>query len=238
MYRHSKAIIFLGPPGAGKGTQALRLSAALEIPAISTGEILRRECQSGTELGRELDGVLRSGQLVSDDLMERVVERRLSKGDCKGGCILDGFPRTADQAAFLDLLLSRLRLRNPLIFDFEVSAAELIERLKRRRECPTCGRIYTTDSSLGDTRMLCRNDRSLLVSRADDQPEAIRERLRTYERNAAELVRYYRSREYHPIAAAYSPDQVTRQLFDVLGLSSLAPPVPETAGLWALAAST
>lgn len=238
MYRHSKAIIFLGPPGAGKGTQASRLSAALEIPAISTGEILRRECQSGTELGRELDGVLRSGQLVSDGLMERLVDSRLSKGDCKEGCILDGFPRTADQAAFLDTLLSRLSMPNPLIFNFEVSATELIERLKRRRQCPTCGRIYTTDDSPGETQMLCRNDRSLLVPRADDQPAAIRERLRTHERNAAELVRYYRCRDYHSVAAAYSPDQVTAQLFDVLGLPSLAPPVAGTTALWALAVST
>lgn len=238
MYRHSKAIVFLGPPGAGKGTQASRLSAALEIPAISTGEILRRECQSRTELGRELDNVLRSGQLVSNRLMERVVESRLSKDDCKEGCILDGFPRTADQAIFLDRLLNRLRMPSPLIFDFEVSAAELIERLKRRRQCPTCGRIYTTDCSFGGEQMLCRNDRSLLVPRADDQPAAIRERLRTHERNAAELVRYYLTRDYHPIAAAQSPDQVTAQLFDVLGLSFLAPRVAETTSLCALAAST
>lgn len=238
MYRHSKAIIFLGPPGAGKGTQASRLSAALEIPAISTGEILRRECQSGTELGRELDGVLRSGQLVSDGLMERVMESRLAKGDCKAGCILDGFPRTADQAIFLDGLLSRLRMPNPLIFDFEVSATELIERLKQRRQCPTCGRIYTADGSIGGTQLLCRNDRSLLVPRADDQPAAIRERLRTHERNAAELVRYYRTRDYHAIAAAQSPDQVTAQLFDVLGLSFLTPHVAETSSMSTLAAST
>ncbi len=237
MYRHSKAIIFLGPPGAGKGTQAARLSAALEIPAISTGEILRRQCQAGTKLGRELDEILRSGKLVSDGLMERLVECRLSKDDCKEGCILDGFPRTADQAAFLDGLFSRLRMPKPLIFGFEVSAAELIERLKRRRQCPTCGRIYTADSSPGGTQMLCRNDHSVLVPRADDQPAAIRERLRTHERNAAELVRYYRSRDYHSIAAAPSPDQVTAQLFDVLGLSFLAPRIAGTAGLWALMAS-
>lgn len=238
MYRHSRAIIFLGPPGAGKGTQASRLSAALEIPAISTGVILRRECQSGTELGRKLDDILRSGQLVSDGLMERLVESRLTKDDCKEGCILDGFPRTADQAAFLDSLLSRLRMPKPLIFDFEVSAAELIERLKRRRQCPTCGRIYTSDGSRGGAQMLCRNDRSLLAPRADDQPATIHERLHTHQRNAAELVRYYRGGDYHRIAAAHSPDQVTAQLFIVLGLPSLAPRVAEIAGLWALAANT
>ncbi len=238
MYRHSKAIILMGPPGSGKGTQASRLSAALEIPAISTGEILRRECQAGTELGKELEGILRSGQLVSDELMERVVESRLAKSDCREGCILDGFPRTADQAKFLDTLLSRLRMAHPVIFDFEVSAGELIERLRRRRQCPTCSRIYSTDGSLATAPMLCRNDRSLLVPRADDQPAVIRERLRTHERHASELIRYYRSRDYHPIAAALSPDRVSAQLFGLLGLSSIAPRVTETPGLWALAAST
>lgn len=236
MYRHSTAIIFLGPPGSGKGTQASRLSAALEIPAISTGQILRRECQAGTALGREVAAVLSSGQLVSDELMERMVESRLGKSDSRDGCILDGFPRTADQAGFLDGLLSRLRMPSPVVLDFEVSAAELIERLKRRRQCPTCGRIYTTEGSLASAPALCRNDRSLLVARADDRPAVIRERLRTHERNAVHLMRYYRTRDYHRIAAALSPDQVTAQIFGLLGLSSIAPRVAGTAGPWALAA--
>ncbi len=237
MYRHSKAIIFLGPPGSGKGTQASRLSAALEIPAISTGEILRRECNAGTELGKELESILHAGRLVGDGLMERVVESRLSKDDCKDGFILDGFPRTADQARFLDRLLAKIRMPNPLVFDFQVSAGEIIDRLKRRRQCPVCGRIYTADNSLIGTSLLCRNDRSLLVPRADDQPAVIRERLRTHERNAEELVRYYHKRDYYQIAAAASPEHVTAELFSALGLSFMAPRCSDTAGMWALAAS-
>jgi len=236
MYSHPKALVLLGPPGSGKGTQASRLSAALEIPAISTGEILRRECQSGSELAKELDRTLRSGQLVSDELMARVVESRLTKGDCKDGCILDGFPRTAEQAGFLDKLLSRLRMPSPVVFDFEVSAAEVIERLRRRRQCPTCGRIYTAENPAATATMLCRNDHAVLIPRADDQPSAIRERLRAHERNATGLVRYYRNRDYHRIAAALSPDQVTAQLYGLLGLSSIAPRTAERVGLWALAA--
>ncbi len=218
----ARTIIFLGPPGAGKGTQAARVSAALHIPAISTGDMLRRECQTGSELGRHLESVLRAGQLVGDAQMNQIVEARLREEDCEGGCILDGFPRTTRQAAFLDALLGRLQAPRPVVFNFAVSAEQLIERLKGRRQCPACGRIYGTENSSSSVPLLCQNDHSLLIPRADDQPAAIRERLRIHDRNGAEIIRYYQDRDYHHVAAECSPEAVTDQIFEALGVASVA----------------
>jgi adenylate kinase len=230
MHGLARTIIFLGPPGAGKGTQAARISAALDIPAISTGDMLRREIQTGSELGRELESVLRSGRLVGDEQMNQIVEARLREPDCKAGCILDGYPRTAAQATFLDELLRRLHAARPIVFNFAVSAQQLIKRLKGRRQCPTCGRIYGAQNGSSSVPLLCQNDRSLLIPRADDQPAAIRERLRIYESNSAELVRYYQSSDYHYISAERSPEAVTAQIFAALELARTASPaaVPQT----------
>ncbi|HZQ50990.1 MAG TPA: nucleoside monophosphate kinase [Bryobacteraceae bacterium] len=127
-----KVIILLGPPGCGKGTQAARLSACLAIPAISTGEILRQECQSGSALGKAVEKILQSGQLVSDGLMNQVVASRLGQLDCANGCILDGYPRTAAQARFLDRLLRRLGMPSPVVIEFFVPAEEIVKRLSIR----------------------------------------------------------------------------------------------------------
>ena len=236
MYQQPKVLIFLGPPGSGKGTQAARLSAALEIPAVSTGEILRRECQSGSELGKRVQAVLRSGALVQDDLMIEIVRTRLAKKDCRGGCILDGFPRTVDQARQLDGMLSKLGMRHPAIFDFSVSADELISRLQRRRHCPTCGRIYSVEKSDSPRSNYCRHAGAILETRSDDQAEVIEERFRVYERNVRELVRYYEGGDYHRVAAGLPMDYVTSQLFEALGLSGLSPIPAQNSARFAVAA--
>jgi adenylate kinase len=224
MHASARTIIFLGPPGAGKGTQAARVSAALHIPAISTGDMLRRECQTGSELGRQVETVLRAGQLVGDAQMNQIVEARLRERDCESGCILDGFPRTTRQATFLDALLSQLHAPRPSVLNFTVSAEQLIERLRGRRQCPTCGRIYGAENPgaqnpTSSVRLLCQNDHSVLIPRADDQPAAIRERLRIHDRNNAEILRYYQGRDCHHISAECSPEAVTDQIFEALGLA-------------------
>jgi adenylate kinase len=214
----ASVLTLLGPPGSGKGTQAARLASVLGVPAISTGEILRSECQSGSSLGKELAAVLSSGQLVSDGLVSEVVARRLQNTDCAAGCILDGYPRTVSQARSLDELLTKLDLPSAIALDFVVSPREVIGRLERRRQCARCGRIFSMD--IGNrSPEFCEFDGAPLIKRADDHPGAIRERLRLYKQNARELVRYYRRCAYHRIRADRSPDDVTNQIFSALELN-------------------
>jgi adenylate kinase len=205
MQDHAHVVILLGPPGAGKGTQSARLSAALGIPAISTGEILRSECQSGSDLGREVEKVLARGELVDDRTMNELVTRRLQESDCARGCILDGYPRTVAQARHFE----NLNFAVPRIFDFIVSARDVISRLGGRKYCPTCGQTFSS-------AQLCSRDGSPLIQREDDKPAVIRERLRIYRRNMDKLVRFYQSKDYYPIHATRAPDMVFQELLNLL----------------------
>lgn len=216
MQAQRRVIIFLGPPGSGKGTQGMRLGEALAIPVISTGELLRNECRAGTDLGRQIGAILQSGQLLADSQINSMVAHRIAAADCLHGCILDGFPRTVAQAEFLDNWLEQSGGAEVTVFDFLVSVDELIERLGKRRQCPKCGCIFSTRGEPLANRMTCPNDRSLLVSRTDDQPDAIRNRLQIYQRNTGPLTKYYRRRGYHRISAAKSPDFITEELLGVL----------------------
>lgn len=210
----SQVIVFLGPPGSGKGTQAARLSAELAIPAISTGEILRREVQSGSELGNTLKNILASGQLVSDELVNQAVASRLRSCDCESGCILDGYPRTVAQARFLDALLHSLGKRPPVVFNFEVSEDQLVARISHRRQCTECGRTFSVDG--GGNGYFCDRDGSPLVQRADDRPEIVRERLRGFQQNSLELVRYYSGGDFHPVYAMRTPEEISEELLNRL----------------------
>ena len=216
MLAHGTILVFLGPPGSGKGTQASRLSAALGIPAISTGEMLRRECQSGSKLGRAVQTVLNSGQLVSDDLINQVVASRIAQCDCASGCILDGYPRTVSQARYLSELLAKLSMPQPIVFDFDADCDEIISRLARRRECPHCRRIYSAADGSTDAKMVCGYDGTVLMQRADDNPGSIRERLRLYHHNASELVRYYRDKTYHRICATRPAAEIADEIISIL----------------------
>jgi adenylate kinase len=231
MHSRSQVIIFLGPPGSGKGTQAARLSAELAIPSISTGEMLRRECQSGSPLGLTVKAILASGQLVDDDLVNQVVASRLRTCDCNPGCILDGYPRTISQARFLDALLDSMNWRRPVVFDFQIPTEEIVSRLGRRRQCVQCGRSFSVDTEADPAELLCDRDAAPLVQRTDDNPETVRERLRQYERYAAELVGYYRSRNYHRISAARSPEEISDQLFQIIGTKWPVPALSRAASV-------
>jgi adenylate kinase len=223
MQDHAHVVILLGPPGAGKGTQSARLSAALGIPAISTGEILRSECQSGSDLGRKVETVLARGELVDDLIVNELVSRRLRQPDCARGCILDGYPRTIAQARYLD----NLNFAVPRIFDFIVSARDVIARLGGRRYCPACGQTFST-------AQVCSRDGLPLIQRDDDKPAVIRERLRIYRRNMEKLVRFYRSKDYHPIHATRAPDVVFEELLHLLdGGRPMPNPVLTRSGAYA-----
>lgn len=160
-------LVFLGPPGAGKGTQAKKLSAKESIAHISTGDMLRQAVASGTDLGKKVQSVIESGQLVSDDLMIALIRDRLGKDDCKKGYILDGFPRTVVQAEALDVLLSERKEAISVIIYFDVSEEDIRERLQNRRS---------------------------EESRADDNAEVQIERLRVYQKQTAPLVEYFQKK--------------------------------------------
>jgi len=135
-------IVLLGPPGAGKGTQAEQLVKLYAIPAISSGDILRDHVKRGTELGRQADPIMRAGRLVPDEILNPMIEERLSQPDCARGFILDGYPRTVAQAQALEALLKKKGVRPPRIFLLDVATDSLFKRLTGRRNCPKCGRIY------------------------------------------------------------------------------------------------
>lgn len=222
-YRYSepRAIILLGPPGSGKGTQAALLSPTLGIPAISTGDMLRRECQSGSELGHALQAILNSGQLVCDELMEQVIASRLRQSDCRFGFILDGYPRTVAQARFLDALLKSLGMPAPVVFDFRISNDDVLSRLTRRLHCKDCGRIFSMNPNGTSDEMLCDRDGSKLEQRADDNAATIRERLRLYHQNASGLLRHYR--RHHKVLANRAPEEISNELLTILGSHASAP---------------
>jgi adenylate kinase len=223
MLTDCQVIVFLGPPGSGKGTQAARLSSELHIPAVSTGNMLRRECNSGSALGNAVKSILASGQLVGDDLMNQVVDQRLRQYDCEAGCILDGYPRTVAQARYLDGLLDTLGRPRPMVFDFEIAAEEIVRRLSCRRVCVECGRTIAIDADRADRLVVCERDGSRMLQRTDDNATSIRQRLRLYQRNAGPLVRHYRNGNYRRVCASRSADEVCQDLLSRLAGEWSAP---------------
>ncbi len=211
----SQVVVLLGPPGSGKGTQGALLASLTGMPEVSTGEILRRECQSGSTLGSRIQTLLAAGQLVPDDLVNQVAAQRLGRRDCRNGCILDGYPRTASQALFLDALLDRLNLSQPTVLDFAIDSEEIVSRLSRRHHCARCGRIFSIDREV-TPEFVCDLDGCELIRRADDNPAAIRERLRIHAANASEVVRHYQHKNYHRILATRPVDEISAELIGIL----------------------
>jgi adenylate kinase len=187
-------LILLGPPGAGKGTQAQRLAARWGIPQISTGDMLREARRAGSELGRKVAAVMDAGGLVSDDLVVALVEERLGRSDARDGAIFDGFPRTIPQAEALDRLLERMGRSPVRVVAIDVSREHLVERLSGRRSCPKDGAAYHVKFSPPKREGFCDNDGTPLVQREDDRPEAVVKRLEEYRLKTAPLIDYYRPR--------------------------------------------
>lgn len=212
-------VILLGPPGAGKGTQAKRIAEHYGIPQISTGDILRANVAAGTELGKRAKAIMESGNLVPDELVQQMVAERVAQPDCARGYILDGFPRTLAQAQWLDKFFENQgdAPAPPVVVDIQVGYNELLGRLTGRRTCPTCGRIYNVHLQPPKVDELCDVDGAKLVTRKDDTEEVIAERLKAYERQTAPLTEYYRSQgRLRALDGSQGIDEVTEQAFRAL----------------------
>ncbi len=187
-------IVLLGPPGAGKGTQAKAISEALNIPHISSGDIFREHLSKQTELGKLADGYIKCGQLVPDDVTIRMIGDRLKQPDCQNGALLDGFPRTIAQAQALDDLLQKMNARVNSVVSLDVPAEVLIERLSGRWSCPTCGRVYHAKNNPPRQAGICDEDDTPLTQRPDDQAETVRQRIGVYQTQTEPLIDYYRQK--------------------------------------------
>ena len=221
--RNAGPVVLFGPPGAGKGTQAKKIVERYGIPQISTGDLLRDHVWRGTELGRKAKAIMDRGDLVPDELMYDIVAERLREADCRPGFILDGFPRTAGQAGWLDAFLEKEFFEKspefcqPIVIQLEVDYNQLVLRLTGRRSRPTCGRIYNVHFQPPRVDELCDLDGSKLVRRDDDREEVIRERLAAYDRQTKPLVDYYLAKgRLVPVNGDRPVDAVAEQIFEAI----------------------
>jgi len=214
-------VILLGPPGAGKGTQSKRVEQRYHIPQISTGDILRQNVKADTALGHAAKEVMARGQLVPDALVNPMVAERVREPDCDHGFILDGFPRTAAQAGWLDAFLEHEFFDNSqpvngllIVIQLAVDYNELLLRLTGRRSCPTCGRIYNVHLQPPKVDELCDIDGSKLIIRPDDREDVIRERLNAYAQLTQPVADYYQATgRLKSVNGDLPVDQVTPQIF-------------------------
>ena len=184
-------LILLGPPGAGKGTQAKLLMGSLGIPQISTGDILRQAVADGTELGRRAKSFMDQGGLVPDEVVIGIIEDRLRRPDCLRGYILDGFPRTLRQAEALSRTLASIGASLDRVVSVEVPEEDLVTRLAGRRVCRGCGHMYHAETNPSRQAGICDKCGGSLYQRDDDQEETIRHRLRVYREQTAPLIAFY-----------------------------------------------
>jgi len=185
----------LGGPGSGKGTQAKLLAEATGLLHISTGDMLRASVAAQTELGQQVQKILESGGLVSDDVMRAVVEQRLCRPDCRSGVLLDGFPRTLRQAEDLDSILKHHPQSRVVVLNIDVAPETLQKRLSGRRSCPQCGRIYNIYFQPSKTGEQCEACGGTTVQRKDDEEGVVRQRLEVYNQLTEPLIAYYRRNE-------------------------------------------
>ncbi len=211
-------VILLGPPGAGKGTQAARIVEKYGIPHISTGDIFRANIKAGTPLGMQAKAYMDRGELVPDDLVTEIATDRLQADDCREGFLLDGFPRTVYQAERLDAFLKSRGGRIDWVLDIAVDKEVLISRLTGRRVCPSCGASYHVVNIPPQKEGICDVCGSALVQRADDTPETVTNRIEVYEAQTKPLIDYYeRAGCIAHIDGAADLAQVFAAIVDVLG---------------------
>ncbi|MGZ3512707.1 MAG: adenylate kinase [Thermodesulfobacteriota bacterium] len=210
-------LILLGPPGAGKGTQAQRIVERYRIPQVSTGDILRTAVKEGAPWGVKAKGFMDQGKLVPDEVVIGIIEERLKAKDCNAGFILDGFPRTIPQAEALEPILAKLGKKIDHVINIEVDSEELVRRLTGRRTCKNCGAMFHVIFQPPKKEGICDRCGGTLYQRADDNEEAIRTRLKEYEKQTAPLIQYYRGKKtLRSIQGVGGPDQIFEQIARVL----------------------
>ena len=207
-------IIFLGAPGAGKGTQAEKTSERLGIPTISTGVIIREAVKNGTEMGLQAKKLIDQGKLVYDAILNGIIKERLSKSDCENGFILDGFPRTVPQAEALD----RMGVNIDCVISIEVPDEAIIERMAGRRVCATCGSSYHVIANPSKDGVRCDNCKTELTVRSDDAPEVVISRLKVYHETTEPLKDYYARRGVlKTVDGTGAIEQTTRRTEEAIG---------------------
>ncbi len=184
-------LVLLGPPGAGKGTQAKKLAQNLALPHISTGDILRQNVLDNTDLGKQAKGIMEKGLLVGDDLVAKMLDQRFNNPDIKKGFILDGYPRTLSQAKTLDQILSKKGLVVDLVVYLDTSDQVIIKRLGGRLVCSKCGANFHVTNMPPKVKGLCDNCQGALYQRTDDNEITVRKRIEVYKKEVASLIEYY-----------------------------------------------
>ena len=211
-------LILLGPPGAGKGTQAVRLVEHFGIPQISTGDILRKAVKDGTELGTLAKKYMDKGELVPDEVVIGIIRDRLMEPDCQKGYILDGFPRTIAQAEALDEMLEKMGARIDHVVNISVADEEIIKRLTGRRTCPNCGAGYHILFDPPKRDGICDKCGTKLIQRDDDKEETIRARLEVYRRQTEPLIKYYEAKQLlRTIPGEGSMEEIFNAILKALG---------------------
>ncbi|WP_196593810.1 adenylate kinase [Pectinatus sottacetonis] len=210
-------ILLMGPPGAGKGTQAAKLVEEFKIPHISTGDMFRAAVKNQTELGKKAKACMDQGKLVPDDVTIGIVKERLSQDDCQKGFILDGFPRTVEQAKALDKIVAELGLKLTGALNIDVPAKELIERAVGRRICKKCGETYHIRFKVPAKDGICDICGGELYQRADDSEETMKNRLAVYDEQTKPLIKYYKDAGiYKQVDGRQSMDKVYSDVVAVL----------------------
>ncbi len=211
-------MILLGPPGVGKGTQAMRLTKHFNIPQIATGDLLRKAIKSGTKLGIAAKKFMDKGELVPDEVILGMVEEVSQSGECKNGFIFDGFPRTIPQAEGLADILAKSQTTLDVVVNIDADFAEIIHRLSSRRACIECGATYNLIFSPPKTEGKCDSCNSALIQREDDKEETVQNRLKVYENQTAPLIEFYQNLGLLKIAdGSGGIDEVQQNILSVLG---------------------
>lgn len=187
-------LVFLGPPGVGKGTQAQLLCKIYSIPQISTGDMFRAAIKEQTSLGKKADALMKEGKLVDDNITLGLVKERLQKTDCKSGFLLDGFPRTIPQAEGFAVILKELHQKLDAVISLSVNEDALVRRLSGRRSCPKCSKVYHLESNTPKKKYHCDSCGEKLIRRDDDKSETIRKRMETYRALTEPLIAYYKKK--------------------------------------------